>query len=115
MAESHAIIRTEKASRYLQQLCKHFAHKVPSEFDAAAGRVEFPPGLCHMAAEGDTLAIYCQSATMEGLVVMQGIVDNHMQRFAWREDIAIAWQTGLPEDLPAAIRNELVPDAQRHA
>ncbi len=32
MTQSTANIQTEYASRYLQQLCKHFAHKTPAEF-----------------------------------------------------------------------------------
>lgn len=106
MMESHAVAETEQASKYLQQLCKHFAHKVRSDFDAAAGRVEFPPGLCHMTAEDARLSFYCQSAKPQGLLVMQGIIDNHLKRFAWREELALTWLAGLPEDMPSAIRLE---------
>ena len=41
MSTSHAEIPTASASRYLQQLCKHFAHKLPVTFDPAEGRIGF--------------------------------------------------------------------------
>ena len=111
MPECQSVIRTEKASRYLQQLCKHFAHKVKSECDAAAGRVEFPMGLCHILAETDTLTFYCQSSKTQGLLVMQGIIENHLERFAWREEIEFPWESGLREDTPAHVRREFSVDA----
>ena len=107
MAECHARVETEQASKYLQQLCKHFAHKVRSDYDAAAGRVEFPPGLCHITAVEGTLSFYCQSAQPRGLLVMQGIIDDHLSRFAWREAIALSWQDGLPADTPSGVADEM--------
>ncbi|TIT63197.1 MAG: DUF2218 domain-containing protein, partial [Mesorhizobium sp.] len=37
MPTSHANVTTAHASRYLQQLCKHWAHKFPVEFDPNHG------------------------------------------------------------------------------
>lgn len=42
--------RTASAAKYLQQLCKHFAHKVPAEWDTETGEVSFPFGHCRMEA-----------------------------------------------------------------
>ena len=39
---SHAEVATANASRYLQQLCKHFGHKVEASFDEKAGIVRLP-------------------------------------------------------------------------
>ena len=36
--------QTPQASKYLQQLCRHFAHKVAVEYDASQGRAALPPG-----------------------------------------------------------------------
>ena len=37
-----AAVETENASKYLVQLCKHFAHKVDVDYDQTQARVEFP-------------------------------------------------------------------------
>jgi hypothetical protein len=54
MHVAEATVSSEKASRYLIQLCKHFAHKTPAEYDASQGRVDVQPGLCLMSAVGRT-------------------------------------------------------------
>ncbi len=91
--ETTAVIRTEFASKYMQQLCKHFAHKVTAEYDAHKAFVELPPGPCRMNAEGDALMVHCQSESAKGVEVMQQIIESHIVKFAWREELDIAWQT----------------------
>ena len=103
----HAAIGTSNASKYLQQLCKHFAHKVEVQFDTHLGRAELPPGRCMMSVAEGTLIFYCQSSKTEGLAVSKRIIDDHLIRFAWREEIEIEWTDGLPEDIPEGIRREL--------
>lgn len=85
-------IRTEHASKYLQQLCKHFAHKVDVEYDAHKGFTAFPPGPCTMTADQVSLQIYCQSHKVEGLEAMESIIETHLVKFAWREEIAFNWE-----------------------
>jgi uncharacterized protein len=41
-ATSTARVPTESASRYLQQLCKHWSHNLQVEFTPEAGTVIFP-------------------------------------------------------------------------
>lgn len=108
MVECHAVVETEKASKYLQQLCKHFAHKVKTDFDKTTGRVEFPPGLCYLTADEQTLNIFCQSEQDQGLLVMQGIIDSHLIKFAWREELTIDWQSSLPEKVPPVVMQDFV-------
>ena len=42
---SEAHVATPRSARYLGQLCKHFAHRVPATYGDGKGRVEFPAGL----------------------------------------------------------------------
>ena len=41
-----ARVETEHASKYIAQLCKHFRHKVPAEYDEISGEVDFQTGRC---------------------------------------------------------------------
>ena len=41
MPASHAIVPTAAASRYLQQLCKHWSHKFAVEFTPEHGTIPF--------------------------------------------------------------------------
>ena len=80
-----AVYRSEKASRYLQQLCKHFAHKVEVEYDETRGHAVLPGGEVHLAAEGDALTITVEGATPPEFVKARYIVEEHLLRFAFRE------------------------------
>jgi hypothetical protein len=102
MTSATASVPTASASRYLQQLCKHWAHNLEVSFDAEQGRVVFPKdargadwpgdGIFSMAATPETLE--CRiDATSEGqLEGLKGAVERHLNRFAFREgELVFNW------------------------
>lgn len=91
MLTGRAVVATPAASRYLTQLCKHFAHKVAVTIEDGRGRAEFPWGVCHMEAGADTLVLQCEAADAEGLARVKAVVGDHLGRFAWREQLDIRW------------------------
>ena len=92
--QSKAEIATPRASRYLQQLCKHFAHKLPVTFDRAAGRISFSIGDCQLSADEKRLRLDLASSDGAQMAQLKDVVVRHLLRFAFREDMAIAWQDG---------------------
>lgn len=93
MARSTATVPTAHASRYLQQLCKHWSHKFPVDFDAKRGRIDLgEERICEMTAGSETLTV-AASAPTETLPKLEEIVANHIKRFAHREpDMAFDWR-----------------------
>ncbi|PTW50236.1 DUF2218 domain-containing protein [Rhodovulum kholense] len=79
------VFATQKASSYLQQLCKHFAHKVEVEYDADRGRVALPPGEASLEAADGVLSVTVSGADAAALELARNIVDSHLARFAFRE------------------------------
>lgn len=94
MHVAEAQVRSERASRYLVQLCKHFAHKTPADYDEARGQVDFQPGVCVMHAAGDWLTLRCEASSESDLHRVKDIVADHLVRFAWQEEIAVIWTDG---------------------
>lgn len=94
MTHSHAEITTPRASSYLQQLCKHFAHKRPVAFDTAQGSIRFDIGDCKLSADAETLSLDLTSPDGSQLAQLKDVVIRHLERFAFREDMAIAWVDG---------------------
>jgi hypothetical protein len=92
MTQAHAEIATPHASRYLQQLCKHFAHKLPVTFDPTAGRISFAIGDCDLRADGEHLRLDLTAADGTQMTQLKDVVVRHLLRFAFREEMAIAWQ-----------------------
>lgn len=85
--------RTSNASRYLQQLCKHFAHKVEASCDAQNGRVAMPFGPVMLTATDDELVVTVSTSDAEALTRARNVIDNHLARFAFREGFEqMAWQ-----------------------
>lgn len=92
---AHASVPTINASRYLQQLCKHWAHNLSVEFTPEHGQVIFPKdarganypgdGLVRFDAEAELLQVRIDASSPEQLDGLKGAVQRHLDRFAFRE------------------------------
>ncbi|MDO6964711.1 DUF2218 domain-containing protein [Rhizobium alvei] len=92
MASSSADVSTEHASKYLQQLCKHWTHKMATEFDPQRGRVEFPSGaVLHLEAQPAVLLLTIEHDDPAMLDRLEGVVAEHIARFAFRETLEFNW------------------------
>ncbi len=77
---------TSSASKYLQQLCKHFAHKVEVEYDESAGQAALPVGPAQMTANAKELRVSIDLNDLDDRPRAQAIIDTHLERFAFREN-----------------------------
>jgi hypothetical protein len=93
--QSEAIVQTAHARRYLGQFCKHFAHKAPVELDPAlaSGQVRFGAGICSLYADEAALTLKVEGEAPDLITTLQDVVARHLIRFAFREDLTLAWQT----------------------
>ena len=103
-ATATARMQTASASRYLQQLCKHWSHNLAVEFTPDHGTVVFPRDARGNSWAGDAKVTFAASpagldcridasepAQLEGL---KGAVHRHLERFAFREaPIALIWHS----------------------
>lgn len=110
-----ARFETAHASRYMQQLCKHFAHKVPVEWNATHGVAVLPHGRCVMDADGAALSLACDAAAPEREPLLVKVVEVHLERFAWKEQVALDWlRDGRPAtDLMTKLRAMPDPHGDR--
>ena len=103
MIRSIARVPTDKASRYLQQLCKHWSHNLAVEFTPEAGTVVFPrnargadwPGdaTLTLQAHDDSLECRLAASASEQLEALKEVVARHLDRFAHREaPLQFDWQ-----------------------
>ena len=95
-AHAHTAVPTQQASKYLQQLCKHFQHKVKASFDEAQGTLEFEAGRATLQAESSVLKIKIEARDEDGLKSLEDVVARHLERFAFRETLAIVWTEADP-------------------
>ncbi|MFV0410073.1 MAG: DUF2218 domain-containing protein [Paracoccus sp. (in: a-proteobacteria)] len=79
---------TPNAAKYMTQLCKHFGHKVPASVEGDRGQVSFAIGKAEMAAGDTGLTVTLTGSDAEALAQMRHIIDDHLKRFAFREDFS---------------------------
>ncbi len=87
---STARAETANGRRYMIQLCKHWGHKFEVAFDDTNGSIALPAGALTLAADETGLTLTLD-ASPEGLDRMEGVVTEHLNRFAFREPFDLAW------------------------
>ena len=90
-----ARVPTAHASRYLQQLCKHWEHNLQVEFTPENGTIIFPKDARGADWPGDAVVTFNVAedgldiridASADGqLDALKGAVERHLDRFAFRE------------------------------
>jgi len=96
MSVSVARVPTLSASRYLQQLAKHWSHKMEVSFTAEEGSIAFPNG-AHLAmrADSETLDLVLTVPEDGDALRMREVVASHIDRFAFREGpLTYDWREG---------------------
>lgn len=90
-----ASFETSQGSKYLQQLLKHFAHKIEVEYSETEGRAALPPGPAELRADETGLHMRVSADSDEGLARAKHIIEDHLVRFAFREKLEkLDWQEG---------------------
>ena len=91
MKTSHADVKTEHATSYLRQLCRHWAHRFPVEFDDHKGTIELPQTNCELKASPEVLLVRLTLRDDADQDRMEKVVEEHLQRFGFRETLAFTW------------------------
>ncbi|MGE8357410.1 MAG: DUF2218 domain-containing protein [Microvirgula sp.] len=79
MSTSTAILTTPDASRHLFKLCKHFARKIPVEFDERHGEIRFPFGVCRLVATPAAMELHCEAGDDAELARLQDVIGSHVE------------------------------------
>ena len=87
-ATATGLAHCEKPERYIQQLVSHWGHKFATSYDEGDGMGVFPFSEhtnVVMTARPEGIAITLTTADMEENERMRGVVERHIDRFAFRE------------------------------
>ena len=96
-------VPTNNASRYLQQLCKHWSHNLAVTFTAEEGTITFPAdvrgksfpaeAIVTLQARETALEVLLDASAPDQLEGLKGAVASHLDRFAFREaPLAFDWR-----------------------
>jgi uncharacterized protein len=92
MTVSAASVPTAHASRYLQQLAKHWAHKFPVDVTATDATIDLPLGRCALKASDQALDVLLTGDAAADFDRFETVVADHLQRFGHREALLFDWR-----------------------
>ena len=93
MIEAATRFPTGNAQKYLQQLCKHFGHKIEVEQAGDHATLRFSCGTGLIEADDEGLTITALADDAARLDETKAVVEDHLLRFAFREKPdALQWR-----------------------
>lgn len=88
-----ARFETPNAAKYMQQLAKHFAHKIEVRMDDRSADFALQAGTVRLDAEDDALLARIEGEDAKSLIDSRYVIDKHLVIFAFREGFAgFNWQ-----------------------
>lgn len=76
---------TAQGAKYLQQLCKHFAHEIETDCAPTEGCLHFDMGTAFLSADSAGLTVRFELVNDDAFEAAQHVIDSHLERFAFRE------------------------------
>jgi cytochrome P450 len=115
MPTAEARIPTDRAGRYLTQLCRHIAQltaldnehhrqeggsapaataSIPrrTECSGTGGIIDFDDGRCTLRATGEELILLAEAGDQQGLRLIQEALTSRLQRIGHRDQLALTWR-----------------------
>lgn len=114
MLIAEARVETERSSRYLVHLCKHFEHKAQARPDVDArvewsedhGTVDFGWARCTLDAAPGILTLRAEAPDEEGLRRVEGLVATLLELFAKRDGLEVTWRPAGRATEPSVGRDQ---------
>lgn len=84
-------------TRLVRRLCKHWAHKLITEYNETEGKVDFGDGkVAFFYPQEKSLTIKLTTPTESELETIQSVIDRHIERMIPEDEkIDIQWQSSL--------------------
>ncbi|MBB1499586.1 DUF2218 domain-containing protein [Paracoccus sp. MC1862] len=76
---------TPNATKYVQQLAKHFGHKIEVRSDADSADFEMEAGSVRLSAQDGAFVAQVEAEDAKGIINLRYVVDKHLVIFAFRD------------------------------
>jgi len=95
MPIAKASVPTANAAKYMQQLCKHWSHRLEVDLSDQKGVVKFPAAVATFDPSAESLFVTIEGERSEEVERLKGVVASHLDRFAFREaPLRFDWSAG---------------------
>jgi len=86
-----AVVATETPSRYIKQLGSHLGHRCEILELGEVTRIVLASGSCDLQATDDAILLSATAPSRENLEQVTDVVGSHLERFAHRSSLTVAW------------------------
>ena len=76
---------TPNAAKYVQQLAKHFAHKIEVRSDAESADFAVEAGTIRLQAGDGAFVARVEAEDAKGIINLRYVIDKHLVIFAFRD------------------------------
>jgi hypothetical protein len=92
MPVSTATVSTGNAQSYMRKLGQHWSHRFTVIFDEDQGcTIQMTNAVCELRAHPDHLDLRLMVDSGEDQGRMESVVEEHLKRFGFREELQFAW------------------------
>jgi len=98
---SQAQVETASGVSLMKKLCRHFSHKVSSEWSDDQGTIAFPFGECRINATDDKLRFLITAQDGSDLARSEKVITDHLHRMARDETLTVDWVRAVETSTPA--------------
>ncbi|RVU84643.1 DUF2218 domain-containing protein [Leucothrix sargassi] len=88
---SNTQVTAEKSQRYVESLGKHFARKIPVDFEEDQIIARFAMGICTMTVSGTAMNFECAADSQEALEVVKDVIAKHIVKYGELKDVTVVW------------------------
>lgn len=93
MITTTAHFATAHGAKYMQQLCKHLAHKVEVSVTETQAQATLPTGQAQFWADETGLRVEVVAEDIPSIIQARFVIDKHLATFAFRDHFAgFSWQ-----------------------
>lgn len=89
---SRADVEIDRPERWAKQLVTHLSRKAPLESTAEGEELTIGAGRGVVRAEASRLVLLAHAPDAEVLAVVKDVLGGHLERFAQREGLVVAWE-----------------------
>ncbi|ADW70698.1 DUF2218 domain-containing protein [Granulicella tundricola] len=91
MMLSRAELRTTHAVEYLRELCRHWAHRFPVEYDDTHGKIKLDRAICTLMSAPAALSVYLEVEDAADQDDAEKLIADRLRHIGSQETLDFHW------------------------
>lgn len=92
LVRARATVHTANSHGYLDEMCRHFGHRVHTQLGNGRGSVQFDEGTLLAHARPQALELELSAQDPKSLERLQALVTAHIERWGEADQLRVDWR-----------------------